>query len=250
MTEVDLGSPSTSGAFNGTAISTINRYELDDAYHLFYQHYDGRLKHLVSPNPRIENWTESSDSRTLPSNTRDRTPLATFIDGDSLYLFYVDNSHRVQHATYLNGSQKWQRSQRWQPWLGSPRVNGTSNTLLVASDTLLIAFEAERESGEEPWISFLYGSDDGLVHKIYLYYYNTTSYYLSDNQAFARSNGCSGVVSLTAQGDVDLRYIFTVDRESLQIQSWTNIAAHTSSGFWGNISVPSSDDPWIQGKPT
>ena len=224
-TEVDLGSPSKSGAFNGTAISIIDRRELDDEYHLFYQHHDGRLKHLVSSNPRTENWTESRDSHTLTSNARDRTPLATVVDSHSLYLFYVDKNNHIQQVVYSNGSHEWQ------PGFRNPADSETSNTLLVASDTLLVALKAERHPADDLVFTLYYGSDDGLVHEILW-----GSTYSRETNAFANSSGCNGVV--TEQGSLIRRYIFTVDSELLQIQSWTN------------DSYPDSDDLWYPGKST
>lgn len=232
MTEVDLGSPSKSGAFNGTAISIIDRREFDDAYHLFYQHYDGRLKHLVSSNPRMENWTESGDSDTLASNARDRTPLATVVDTHSLYLFYVDKNNHIQQVVYSNGSHKWQSGFR------NPADNDTSNTLLVASDTLLVALgaeqpRAERRPAEELAFSLYYGSGDGLVRGILW-----SSTFLRETNAFTNSSGCNGVV--TEQGGYTQGYIFTVDSELLQIQSWMT---KSTPEWWG----PDSN-LWIQGK--
>ena len=225
MTEVDLGSPSKSGAFNGTAISIIDRRELDDAYHLFSQHHDGRLKHLVSSNPRTENWTESRDSHTLASNARNRTPLATVVDAHSLYLFYVDTNNHIQQVVYSNGSNKWQ------PGFRNPADNETSNTLLIASNTLLVALRAERHPVEELVFKLYYGSNDGLVHEIIW-----GSTYSRETKAFERSSGCNGVI--TMQASVMRRYVLTVDSELLQIQ------------FWTNTTYPDSDDLWIQGKPT
>ena len=218
MTEVDLGSPSKYGAFNGTAISIIDRRELDDAYHLFYQHHDGRLKHLVSSNPRTENWTESQDSHTLASNARNRTSLTTVVDGHSLYLFYVDQNNHIQQVVYSNGSNTWQ------PGFKNPADNETSNTLLVA-------LRAEQHPAEDLVFTLYYGSNDGLVHEILW-----GSTYSREIKAFEKSSGCNGVV--TEKASLIRRYVFTVDSELLQIQ------------FWTNTTYPDSDDLWTQGKST
>lgn len=208
MSDLDLGTPSTSGAFNGTAISIIEPGEIDGLYHLFYQRYDGRLKHLVSPNPRVANWTESSDSKTLVSNARNRTPLVAIADSviipeTKTHLFYVDVSNHIRQFILDNGSRQWQPSPL--------RLDN-----ITTSDSLVIALDVSF-SGRN--FDLYYGSDDGLVHEL--------KHGSMDDYAFTGSSSNQGVAFRRHAGG---KQLFTVDKETSQIQLW--------------------ERDWVQGKST
>ena len=121
-------SGSASGALNGSAISTIDAGTVDKSYHLFYQHYDGLVKHLTSPNPEEGNW----GSRNKIYNAKSRTPLANAVTSNGsesiIHLFYLDKNMILQEKLYSNTSQEWQDGS-----LGGYKIP-ISNSSMIALD--------------------------------------------------------------------------------------------------------------------
>lgn len=224
---LDTGISSASGAYNGTGIATLEPGDFDDSYHLFYQHYDGQIKHLTSTDPRTADWTESPDSDYLPSNARNRTPLFSVVTFDGIHLFYIDTLHRVQEK---------QRSNNSQDWLDGPlssKMVPASNSLVVAFYATSVSFPANTRYLIYPYYSIYlyYGSNDGSVHELSS---GRNGSIWNNTFTFAGSSSNSGIAIGPYFGDHAKDSLVTVDASSSQIQMWTN--------------VPDLGG-WVQGKP-
>lgn len=225
----DTGIPSASGAYNGTGIATLGPGGVDNNYHLFYQHYDGRIKHLTSTDPRTANWVESPDSSTMPSNARNRTPLSSVVALDGIHLFYISVSHQLQEIQRSNNSQNWE--------------NGPLNSGLVpVSNSLGVSLYATSYTGAYTShlgtsayyvayyvLSLYYGSKDGSIHLLSSDF-NGTNW--NDTYTFAGSSGTNGVAVGPSFGDYDGTFVATIEDSTSQIQVW----------------IDSPDLGWIQGK--
>ena len=198
VADLDLGPPSTSGAFNGTGISIIKRGDFDDYHHLFYQDFGGQIKHLTSPNPRVTNWTESGDSVTIPSNARNRTPIATANGGGGIHLFYVDDTHQIREQFLPKNPRNWIE-------LYHPRSDNrtTSDSLVVALDVYVLTPHPENTI---PRLLLSYRSADSSVHQVVS---NTFSTVLPNS----KGSGTVGVYNDTQ--------LLTIDDQTLQIQLWS-----------------------------
>ena len=173
-------SGSASGALNGSAISTIEAGTVDKSYHLFYQHYDGLVKHLTSPNPEEGNW----GSRNIIFNARSRTPLANAVTTDgsvsTIHLFYLDKNMMLQEKLYSNTSQEWQDGS-----LGGYKIP-ISNSSMIALDTNSFSFAKQEDVGA---IELFYTSNDSSLHQLQWTFGNglwNDSYTLSDSSGIYR----------------------------------------------------------------
>ncbi|KAG7006784.1 phosphatidate cytidylyltransferase [Physcia stellaris] len=174
---IDGQSGSDSGAVNGSAISTIDAGTVDGSYHLFYQHFDGEVKHLTSPNPEEGDW----GSRNIISNALSRTPLANAVTSDgsvsTVHLFYLDENMILQEKLYSNTSQKWQDGS-----LGGYKIP-ISNSSMIALDANSFSFA---EHGDLGYIELFYTSNDSSLHQLQWTFGNGL---WNDSYTIGESNG-------------------------------------------------------------
>lgn len=224
---IDGPSGSASGALNGSAISTIGAGTVDGSYHLFYQRFDGQVKHLTSPNPEEGNW----GSQSIILNAQSRTPLANAVTFDgsvsTIHLFYLDNDLILQEKLYTNTSQKWKDGS-----LGGYKIP-ISNSSIIALDANSFAFGEHEDLGH---IEVFYTSNDSSLHQLQWTFGNglwNDSYTLGESSAIVR-------VAVVQNSTGHVNELWTVD--ALQgIRNWVFVDDPHYGQLWSQSIIPAVD---------
>lgn len=218
---IDGPSGSASGALNGSAISTIDAGTLDGSYHVFYQHFDGQVKHLTSPNPEEGNW----GSHNIISNAQSRTPLANAVTSDgsvsTIHLFYLDKNMILQEKLYSNTSQKWQDGS-----LGGYKIP-ISNSSMFALDANSFSFA---QHGHVSNIEVFYTSNDSSMHQLQWTFGNGL---WNDSYTIGEANGIYRVaVEQITTGHTN--ELWTVNRLQ-EIEHWVDVDAPDYLAGYGQL---------------
>ena len=218
---IDGPSGSDSGALNGSAISTIVAGTVDGSYHLFYQHFDGEVKHLTSPNPEEGDW----GSRNIISNALSRTPLANAVTSDgsvsTVHLFYLDKNMILQEKLYSNTSREWKDGS-----LGGYKIP-IPNSSIIALDANSFSFA---EHGDLGYIELFYTSNDSSLHQLQWTFGNGL---WNDSYTIGESNGIYRVaVEQITTGHTN--NIWTVDKLQ-EIGHWVAVDAPEYRSAFGQL---------------
>lgn len=184
---------------------------LDDNYHMIYQQFDRRLKHLVSHDPKAANWTESHDSVTMASDARERSPLVAAAAPDGYHVYYIDTSNYVRESHLANNSQDWADG-----ILSCYNVS-TSSSLVVGLD---IQYSLQHgSSGDFYEMSLFYGSEDGSVHQMVSEINGST---WKESYIFRGSSGSNAInIGYLNATEDDFKFVLmSIGTSTSQIELW------------------------------
>ncbi|MCJ1265760.1 hypothetical protein MMC22_005640 [Lobaria immixta] len=209
------GNDSTSGAFKGTGLVTISSQDNSKSSYLFFQHYSGQIRQLVSHN--MNAWTGGSNSDVIVgSNARNGTPLTvgSYIEDKILWshLFYIDTSNFLQDLVRSNESDEWQKGT-----LGELQI-ATSESATVGLYASPTRFESNID------MLLYYGTKDNLVQELT---YSSTNQSWQSGFSFAKSNGNSGI-QLVYHPEVASIHLLLLLNSDYHLELWWKDSNETS----------------------